>query len=71
MTDEVLSSPEQRATFAIYEARAPMNRLAEVEEIAECVAFLASDRASFVTGTTIPVDGGWVASAGLPDEDDE
>jgi len=71
MTDEVLRSPEQRATFAIYEARAPMGRLAEVEEIAEAVAFLASPTASFVTGTTLVVDGGWVASVGLPDEEEE
>ena len=70
MTDEVLASPEQRATFAVYEARAPMNRLAQVEEIAEAVAYLASDKASFVTGTTLVVDGGWIASAGLPDEEE-
>jgi len=69
MTEEVLASPEQRATFAVYEARAPMGRLAEVEEIAEAVAFLASDKASFVTGTTHVVDGGWIAGVGLPDEE--
>jgi NAD(P)-dependent dehydrogenase (short-subunit alcohol dehydrogenase family) len=71
MTDDVLRSPEQRASLAVYEGRAPMRRLAEVEEIAECVAFLASSKASFVTGTTVAVDGGWVASVGFGDEEQE
>jgi NAD(P)-dependent dehydrogenase (short-subunit alcohol dehydrogenase family) len=37
---------------------APMRRLGQPHEIAEVAAFLASDRASFVTGAAIPVDGG-------------
>jgi NAD(P)-dependent dehydrogenase (short-subunit alcohol dehydrogenase family) len=36
----------------------PLGRIATPEEIASCVSFLASGRASFVTGTTLLVDGG-------------
>jgi NAD(P)-dependent dehydrogenase (short-subunit alcohol dehydrogenase family) len=38
--------------------RIPLGRLATAADIADLVAFLASDRAGFITGTVIPVDGG-------------
>ncbi len=46
---------------AILESRTPMGRLAEPEEIAEAIAFLASPLASFITGSVLVVDGGWSA----------
>jgi 3-oxoacyl-[acyl-carrier protein] reductase len=39
-----------------------MGRLGEPREFAALVAFLASERASFITATSIPVDGGWIRS---------
>jgi 3-oxoacyl-[acyl-carrier protein] reductase len=40
--------------------QAPIRRMASAEEIAAAVAFLASARASYITGVTLQVDGGWV-----------
>ena len=50
------STPEKvRADLA---AGVPLRRVAEPEELAAVVAFLCSERASYVTGVTLPVDGG-------------
>ena len=48
--------------FAAWEREIPMRRLGEPREFAAVVAFLCSERASYVTGTSIPVDGGWIRS---------
>jgi NAD(P)-dependent dehydrogenase (short-subunit alcohol dehydrogenase family) len=41
--------------------KAALNRGGQAHEVAEVAAFLASDRASYVTGAVVPVDGGWGA----------
>jgi 2-deoxy-D-gluconate 3-dehydrogenase len=41
--------------------RTPNGKLATPESIADAVVFLASPRADMITGTTLPVDGGWTA----------
>jgi 3-oxoacyl-[acyl-carrier protein] reductase len=48
--------------IAGWAAQVPAGRLAEPAEIAAAVAFLASERASYITGVTLQVDGGWVRS---------
>lgn len=57
-------SPEIRAA---YHDAIPLNRYGKETEIAEVITFLCSDRASYVTGQTVAVDGGFDAvGVGLP-----
>ena len=46
------------------EGRTPLGRLADPEEIARVVCFLASEEASYVSGSNVLVDGGWTAYGG-------
>lgn len=48
-------------TINLLEIKHPMNRLGEPHQIAALVIFLASDEASFLTGSFYPVDGGYLA----------
>jgi NAD(P)-dependent dehydrogenase (short-subunit alcohol dehydrogenase family) len=58
LTGRLLAEPGMREGIL---ARTPMGRLAQPAEIAEAVAFLASDAAALVTGVVMPIDGGWTA----------
>lgn len=49
-------------TFASGKSEIPLGRFGKPEEFAAAVAFLASERASFITGVSLAVDGGWVKS---------
>jgi 3-oxoacyl-[acyl-carrier protein] reductase len=47
------------AAFGAWEKEIPAGRLADPRELGALVAFLASERAGYITGTSIAVDGGW------------
>jgi len=47
---------------AKWESEIPMKRLGEPHEFAALAAFLVSERASYITGTSMQVDGGWIRS---------
>lgn len=53
--------PDPQAAEDASRARHPLDRLGLPEEVAEAALFLASDAAAFTTGTTLAVDGGWLA----------
>jgi meso-butanediol dehydrogenase / (S,S)-butanediol dehydrogenase / diacetyl reductase len=66
MVDEILASRggDSAANLRELAAGIPLRRLAQPVEVARCVHFLASDQASYVTGTNLSVDGGNDAAAG-------
>lgn len=57
------ASPDPAAARAEMEGAYPVKRIADPREVAQAVAFLCSDDASFITGTEILVDGGLLAKA--------
>lgn len=58
MTAPLVSSPEMKK---VIDAMTPMGRMGKAEEVAEAVAWLCSDAASFVTGHPLVMDGGATA----------
>ena len=50
------------AAFGVWEQQIPMGRVGEPAEFAALAAFLASERASYITAQSIAVDGGWIRS---------
>jgi NAD(P)-dependent dehydrogenase (short-subunit alcohol dehydrogenase family) len=62
LTDAFLErAPDAEALRAEYAAVSPLNRMGTAREVANCVLFLASDEASFVTGSALLVDGATTA----------
>jgi NAD(P)-dependent dehydrogenase (short-subunit alcohol dehydrogenase family) len=57
----VFSTPDKAAFIERVASKTLLGRGAQVEEIAEVIAFLASDKASYLTGATVAADGGRTA----------
>lgn len=57
----VQMAPDRESGLAMLASAHPMGRVGQPEEVANVIVFLASDEASFMTGTEIPVDGGFCA----------
>ncbi|MDN6310217.1 MAG: SDR family oxidoreductase [Psychroflexus sp.] len=65
-TDMGAGAINDKEMMAEFKKRIAMGRAGKSEEIADVIAFLASEESSFITGTILPVDGGLSASNGQP-----
>lgn len=63
MVDEALPAEAVDAMFGAM----PLGRIGRAEEVSELVTWLASDAASYSTGSEFVIDGGWTAGFGLPE----
>lgn len=59
MNEPILKDPEKNAMFL---SKIPAGRWGQVDEIGELAAYLCSEKAGFITGTDILIDGGWCAA---------
>ena len=58
MIDSIKENPEQEKELL---KRVPMKRMGKPEEVSNLVLFLVSDKSSYMTGSIVVVDGGWLA----------
>lgn len=59
-TDRLTKLIESNPAFAAAKDEIPLGRFGSPEEFAAAVTFLASERASYITGVSLAVDGGWI-----------
>jgi Tropinone reductase 1 len=59
LVESVLSDPEKLKPIL---EKTPRKRVGQPSEVADLIAYLASDRASYVSGALVPVDGGFLCN---------
>ncbi|MFI5131805.1 MAG: SDR family oxidoreductase [Chitinophagales bacterium] len=59
-TDRLKELIDNNPSFSSVKTEIPLGRFGKPEEFAAAVAFLASERASYITGVSLAVDGGWI-----------
>lgn len=59
-TERLKELMDSNPSFASVTSEIPLRRLGEPEELAAAIAFLASARAGYISGVSLPVDGGWI-----------
>ena len=64
LADQAAGLGDKDAVTNLYMSMIPLGRLAQAEEVANAALFLASDASSYMTGSRIDVDGGWLAYGG-------
>ena len=71
MVQSFANAPDPKARRESLEFLTPLKRIADPSEIAEVVAFLLSDKASYVSGQSLAVEGAWTSALGAGDLDRE
>jgi NAD(P)-dependent dehydrogenase (short-subunit alcohol dehydrogenase family) len=68
IAETALTAPfrQRQDIYNLYAGHTVFNRWSSADEVATAVAYLASDTASYVSGSTLFVDGGWIAVDGPP-----
>ena len=61
-TEMTAATRANEAATAAFLKRVPLARIGLVEDVVDAIIFLASEHASYITGATLPVDGGYLAS---------
>jgi NAD(P)-dependent dehydrogenase (short-subunit alcohol dehydrogenase family) len=69
LAQSFVDAPDPKARRESLELLTPLKRIANASEIAEVVAFLLSDKASYVSGQSLAVEGAWTSALGVGDID--
>lgn len=70
LTKAITEANDPKSRKEKLELLTPLRRIAETSEIAEVVSFLLSDKASYVSGQSLAVEGGWTSALGIVDLDE-